>query len=115
MSEQDEKEWFHDIECVVAEPLKFKAKLGIGEDAYTSLRLKNAVFEMWDVAGVAYTAAGVAKSAAVASAFFAPSGFLAAIGFGATAVTPVAWVVAAAVVSGGGVDWYYTLLKKYIN
>ncbi|MCZ6488581.1 MAG: TerB family tellurite resistance protein, partial [Gammaproteobacteria bacterium] len=79
--------WFHDIETIVSEPLNFKSKLAIGEDAYTSLKLKNAVFEAWEVAGVATTAVVVAKSSVVATTFFAPSGLLAMIGIG-TAATP---------------------------
>jgi hypothetical protein len=83
--------------------LSFKAKLAIGEDAYTALRVKNAVVQAWDVAGVATTAAVVAKSSVVASTFFAPTGFWAALGFG-TAVTPIGWVIAAGVVTGGA--WF---------
>jgi hypothetical protein len=94
---------FQGIDTIVAEPLKFKVKLAIGEDAYTSLRVKNAVAQIWDTAGVATTAAVVAKSSVVASTFFAPTGWLAAIGIG-TAVTPVGWVVAAGVVTGGA--WF---------
>ncbi len=100
MNEQDEIIWFRDIDTIVSEPLNFKAKLAIGEEAYTSLKVKNAVVQAWDVAGVATTAAVVAKSSVVASTFFAPSGFLAAIGIG-TAVTPIGWVIAAGVVTGG--------------
>ena len=96
-------EGFDGIDSIVAEPLKFKVKLAIGEDAYTSLRVKNAVVQAWDVAGVAATAAVVAKSSVVASTFFAPSGWLAAIGIG-TAVTPIGWVIAAGLVSGGA--WF---------
>ena len=94
---------FEALDKIVAEPLRFKIRLAIGEDAYRSLRVKNAVVQAWDVAGVATTAAVVAKSSLVASTFFAPTGWLAAIGLG-TAVTPIGWVVAAGVVSGGA--WY---------
>lgn len=103
MENQDQTDWFQDIETIVSEPLNFKAKLAIGEEAYTALKLKNTVVQAWDVAGVATTAAVVAKSSVVASTFFAPSGFLAAIGIG-TAVTPIGWVIAAGVVTGGA--WF---------
>jgi len=100
---QDSEDLFVGVETVVAEPLKFKAKLQIGEDAYNSLRMKNKLGEIWEVAGVAGTAAVVAQSSTVASAFFAPVGIWAILGLGAAA-TPIGWVVGAALVSGGA--WY---------
>ena len=92
MDQPHQRDGFQNVDNIIVEPLKFKLKLAIGEDAYTSLRVKNAVVQAWDVAGVAATAAVVAKSSVVASTFFAPTGWLAAIGIG-TAVTPIGWVV----------------------
>jgi len=125
MVNQDQQNWFQDIDTIVSEPLKFKSKLAIGEDAYASLKLKNTVFEAWEVAGVATTAVVVAKSSAIATTFFAPTGWLAAIGIG-TAATPVGWVIAAGVVTGGawvGITRYLkkasanrlTVIPKFIN
>lgn len=91
-----------DLDCVISDPLKFKRKLRIGEDAYATLRIKNGVQSLWDVSGVAMTGATVAASKVVAGTFFASSaGLFSAIGIGAAAATPVGWVVAAAVASGG--------------
>lgn len=95
---------FAGASAVVADPLRFKARLGIGEKAYGVLRLKNAVFEAWDAAGVAATGAAVAASPAVATTFFGASGFWAAIGLGGAAVTPVGWVILAGALSGGA--WF---------
>lgn len=103
MGNNDRIDWFQDIDAIVSEPLNFKAKLSIGEDAYTALKVKNTVVQVWDVAGVATSAAVVAKSSLVASTFFAPTGFWAALGFG-TAVTPIGWVIAAGVITGGA--WF---------
>ncbi|MGG7643893.1 TerB family tellurite resistance protein [Rhodovulum sp. YNF3179] len=100
MQKEEREDWFEDVETVVDDPLRFKAKLGIGEDAYTSLRIKNSVLEAWDVAGVALSGASVASSSAVASSLFGAKTIWTAIGIG-TATTPIGWVVAAGVLSGG--------------
>ena len=98
-----------DLDCVISEPLKFKRKLRIGEDAYATLRLKKGVQSLWDVSGVAMTGAAVAGSKIVAGTLFASSaGLLSAIGIGAAAATPVGWVVAAAVATGGA---YYGVTR----
>jgi hypothetical protein len=125
MDNQNQPDWFDNIDTIVAEPLNFKAKLAIGEDAYAALKLKNAAIQVWDVAGVATTAAVVAKSSTVAATFFAPTGFLALLGVG-TAVTPVGWVIAASLITGGtwmGISRYLkkssasrvTVIPKFIN
>jgi uncharacterized tellurite resistance protein B-like protein len=118
--------WFEGVDDVVEDELRFKAKLGIGEDVYASERIKKSVFEAWDVAGVAATGAQVASSALVAQKFFAAPSFLASIGIGtATAVTPIGWVIAASVISGGawlGITRYLkdnggktTVIPHFIN
>ena len=102
---------FAGVERVVAEPLRFKAKLAIGEDAYASLRMVNRARELWDVLGAAGTGAAIVKSSLVASTFFAPSGMLGAMGIGAAA-TPVGWVAFAALASGGACYGVYRWLGK---
>lgn len=120
------EKWFEGIDDVVEDELRFKAKLGIGEDAYTSTRVKKTVFEAWDVAGVAATGAQVASSALIAQKFFLAPSLLASIGIGtATAVTPIGWVIAASVLSGGawlGITRYLkddngktTVIPNFIN
>ncbi|UXH77380.1 TerB family tellurite resistance protein [Roseateles amylovorans] len=85
------------VEQVVAEPLRFKAKLAIGEDAYTSLRMINRTRELWDVLGAAGAGAAVAKTGMAASIL------------GASA-TPIGWVALAALASGGACYGLYRLL-----
>ena len=103
------KEGFATIDRVVADPVRFKLRLGIGEEAYASLRLKNNVLRVWDIGSWGGTGAAVASSKVVASTFFAPTGFMALLGLG-TAATPVGWVVAAAVTSASA---YYGVTRLF--
>jgi hypothetical protein len=100
-----------DLDVVIADPLKFKRKLRIGEDAYVLLRAANGLRELWDVGGVASTGAAVAASPVVASTFFS-GGLLSALGIGAAA-TPIGWVVAAAALSGGAYYGVSRLARRH--
>ncbi|RZL30381.1 MAG: TerB family tellurite resistance protein [Rubrivivax sp.] len=80
---------------VVAEPLRFKARLAIGENAYASLRMINKTREVWDVLGSAGAGAALVKSGV--------------LGIGA-ATTPIGWVALAAVASGGACYGLYRWL-----
>lgn len=113
------------LEQVVADPLRFKQQLRIGEDAFALLRAKKQLYTTWETAGAAATGAGIASSSVVAGSFFAPTGLAAWLGL-ATAATPVGWIVAAAVVAGGGyygvsrwfsgkTEAFVDTIPKYIN
>ncbi len=86
---------FDGVARVVAEPLRFKAKLAIGENAYASLRMINRTREIWDVVGAAGAGAAMAKAGA--------------LGLGAAA-TPVGWMALAALASGGACYGLYRWL-----
>lgn len=97
------------VELVVVDTNKFKIKLGIGEDAYASLKTVKTLQTIWDVKEAAGAGAVAAASPAVATTFFGGGGgILSALGFGAAAATPVGWIIAAAVVSGGA---YYGAMR----
>lgn len=112
-SEAEQVSSFDGVDCVVADSLKFRRKLAIGEDAYTSLRFGKTVAQLWDVAGVAQTGAQIAALPMVATKFFASGGLLAALGMGATATTPIGWVIAASVVSAGAYYGVTRLFRSY--
>lgn len=105
---------FDGVERVIDHPKVFKSKLGIGADAFASLRKKKLVGEgvrILDTAGAFGVGAAVASSSAVAATFFAPTGLLAALGIGAAAATPIGWVIAAGVASTAG---YYGI-SRYLR
>jgi uncharacterized tellurite resistance protein B-like protein len=112
-SDEEQVASFDGIERVVADSLRFRLKLAIGEDAYTSLRLGKTVSQLWDVGGVAATGAQVAAMPVIASKFFATGGLLSALGLGATAATPIGWVIAASLVTGGAYYGVTRLFRSY--
>lgn len=101
MDESPSQNIIGNIEHIVADDLRFKAKLHIGDDAYGSKRVMNSAIGLWSSAGAAGTAVLVAQSAPVATTFFAPSGLLGLIGIG-TAATPIGWVITSAVFASAG-------------
>lgn len=93
---------FSDVKDVVSNQDKFKKKLAIGEDAYRTLRTIKKLDDLLKVIGGMAVGSTAAGSATVATTFFAPAGLMGLLGLG-TAVTPIGWVIAAAVLSGGTV------------
>ena len=103
-----------DVDLVVQDTNKFKIKLGIGEDAYSSLTLKKNLTTLWELKGAAASGAALASSSAVASTLFAgTAGPLAALGIGAAAVTPVGWVIGAAILSSSAYYGASQLVSNY--
>ncbi len=100
MTQQSDTSWLEGIEQVVGNELQFKAKLDIGEEAFTSLRLKRYLLDALDAGNGAVAGAALAKSSFVASTFFAPSGLLGILGIG-TAATPLGWAIAAGALGAG--------------
>ena len=97
---QDRLHALGEVECVVRDHHQFKLKLGLGEEAYASLRITRHLQELWDVGGAAAAGAGVAKT------LLAASGPLAV--FGLAASTPVGWLFGAALLSG---STYYGVMR----
>ncbi|SIQ26060.1 Tellurite resistance protein TerB [Paracoccus thiocyanatus] len=111
-TEQDQIGEFADVKRVIANDLKFKARLGIREDAFASVKLGKTIGSLSDLGGAAATGAGIAQSGAVASTFFAKSGLMGVLSIGGAA-TLVGWVIAAALVSGGAYYGVTRLFKGY--
>lgn len=114
-SQQEIKEQqalFDEVEEVVADPLRFKSRLGIGSDAYLTMRVGKRLQSLWDVGGFAVSGAGVAASSTVATTFFSAGGWLGALGLGAAATTPIGWVLGAAAASGAA---YYGVSRVFTS
>lgn len=106
-------ELLNHVECVVGDANKFKLKLGIGEDAFASLKMAKTLQALWDLKGAAGAGAAAAATPAVATTFFASTaGPLSFLSIG-VAATPVGWVMGAAVLSGGAYYGAMRMLGKF--
>ena len=119
---------FDDVDSVIENTYAFKKKLGIGEDAFESLRRKKNLGKMLkaaDTIGAAGAGMFIAKSSLVAGALFPATGVLGFLGLG-TAVTPIGWVIAAGAASSlayFGISRYFSsgkddkidVIPKWIN
>ena len=97
----------------IADDEKFRKKLGIGADAYRSLKVASRLGPA--AAGVA--GAAVASSPIVASTLFGGTAATVAgwLGLGLTATTPVGWVIAAGAATGGAYMAYGKFRKKLVD
>ena len=86
-------------EELVANPERFKIKLGIGEDAYQTLRVKRTFGSIVDFFGFFAGGSTVASSSWVATTFFTPVIWGIKLPF--LAATPIGWVIAAGFAGGG--------------
>ncbi|SLN58850.1 Tellurite resistance protein TerB [Roseovarius gaetbuli] len=110
LSEEEQVASFNNVQSVLANDERFKVKLGIGSDAFASLKTGNLVAQLWGLGCTVGTGAGVAASGTLASTLFGT--FWTTIGV-ATAATPIGWVVGAAVASGGVYYGVSRLFKSY--
>ena len=94
--------------AILANDWRFKERLGLGEDAYQFLKLARNLETFLGVSGAASGGALITSSSIVATTFFPSSGLLASLGFGATAATPIGWVLAGGALAGGA---YYGLRR----
>jgi hypothetical protein len=72
MSKSSIDKQFHrldDVTQVISYDMKFKAKLGVGAEAFTSLIVGRSVQQLWGVGDAAATGAGIASSGIVAPTF----------------------------------------------
>ncbi len=105
-----------EIPSVIRDERAFKVQLGIGEDAFATLRIRNWLAGVWDVSDVAVAGGAVAGTNFVATTFFASAfagGILGLFGLGAaTAATPIGWVITAGAFTGSA---YWFIRRKVLR
>ncbi len=93
---------FDDDEIVIANDIKFKAALGIGEKAFKSMKIRENLTTFSEALGVGTAVAGVANTVTIGSLLGVTSGGFLGTGLFASAVVPgLPVIVAAGVISAG--------------
>ncbi|MDV7141751.1 TerB family tellurite resistance protein [Tropicimonas sp. TH_r6] len=112
LSEEQQVLGFDCVQSVLANEERFKIRLKIGRDAFTSLKTGERLGHLFHLGTAAGAGAGAAASGTVATTFF--GSIWTSVGL-ATAATPVGWIVGAAVASGGFVYGVSRLFQSYSN
>lgn len=92
---------YDEPEKIISDSWRFKEKLGIGEEAYRVLKRRKNLTTVVRTVGASTGGMLVASSSTVATTLFPASGFLATLGLGAAATTPIGWVIGAGALAGG--------------
>lgn len=118
---------FDDDEIVVANDMKFKAALGIGEQAFKSMKVRENLTTFSEALGVGTAVAGVANTVTIGSLMGFSSGGLLGTGLFASSTVPgLNVIVAVGVISAGayvglsrflakGKDSKIMVVPKFIN
>lgn len=101
---------FEAVTVVVRDQEKFIKMLGIGEDAYATLLIGRTIGTVVNVSTAAAAGAAAVSSGTVATTFFASTSWLAVVGLAPVAMTPIGWVLGAAVLTGGA---YYGAMRAF--
>ena len=98
---------------IVQDALKFKAKLGIGERAFASLRLHANLGKFSDFYLGGSAGAAIASSSIVAKLFVGGGAWGWLTGLFVAPTTPLHWVIMAGLLGGGGYMGVMRLFKKH--
>lgn len=98
---------FSNVLHILANPEKFKVKLGIGGEAYTSIKAGKLIGQIWSLGTASSVGAGTAAAVTAPSAW---GSFLISAGL---ASNPTGWIIGAAMASAGAVYGVSRLFNSY--
>ena len=99
---------FSDVLEILSNPEKFKVKLGIGSEAYTSIKAGKLIGQIWNLGTASSVGAGTA-----AAAITAPSAWGSFLISAGLASNPTGWIIGAAMASAGAVYGVSRLFNSY--